>query len=84
MSSDYASVALKSIKSANCLGYIGAFNNTVTQAYLDELEKNLDPKPLVSYASTSSVLSTPDIYTTFSRVIQPDSLQAVPLSLLVD
>jgi ABC-type branched-subunit amino acid transport system substrate-binding protein len=44
----------------------------------------LDPKPLVSYGASAHYLSSTEQYGNLLRVIQPDTLQATPISLLLD
>lgn len=78
-----ASANLRSLDSFNILGFVGPHSLELCEAYLDAENTKFDIKPMITYSASSISLSSSDTYENLLQIIQPDSLQAVALTLFI-
>lgn len=84
LSNSLASVTIKSLASFNILAYVGPYGSDLAKAYARALSAYEDPKPLISYQASESLLSDSTIYSRFLRTVQPDGLQAVAVAMQIN
>ena len=78
-----ASANLKALAPYNILGFVGPDSLELVQAYLEAESKATDPKPFITYAASSTLLSNSVTYSSLLQIIQPNGLQAVALALFL-
>ncbi|OMJ76504.1 hypothetical protein SteCoe_24126 [Stentor coeruleus] len=78
-----ASANLRSLDSFNILGFIGPHSLELCKAYLDSENIKFDIKPMITYSASSITLTSYNTYGNLLQIIQPDSLQAVALTLFI-
>jgi ABC-type branched-subunit amino acid transport system substrate-binding protein len=83
-SASLASVNLKSLTVLNIIGYVGPYGFDLTEAYATSSSLSTDPKPIISYQASDSVLTDATIYPSFLRTVQPDGLQAVAIAMFLN
>ncbi|OMJ94263.1 hypothetical protein SteCoe_2602 [Stentor coeruleus] len=84
LSNSLASVTIKSLASFNILAYVGPYGSDLAKSYARALSAYEDPKPLISYQASESLLSDSTIYSRFLRTVQPDGLQAVAVAMQIN
>ncbi|CAG9335624.1 unnamed protein product [Blepharisma stoltei] len=83
MNKDLAASNIKSLASFNILAYVGPYKTEESIAYSSAISGTSDPKPLISYGSTWTNLTSTDTYPQFMRLIEADDLEGVALALFI-
>ena len=78
-----ASANLKALAPYNILGFVGPESLALVQAYVGAESTATDPKPFITYAASSTIISNSVAYSSLLQIIQPNGLQAVALALFL-